>query len=93
MRKMQTSSIGQPCKHWNTDHVVFIWKADQIYLSLKSYQATKIVKYGISAEGYRWKHDMQVASKKVYWKNNWVFQTFANLRFFQNLADAFFKYL
>ena len=28
---------------------------------------------GISAEGYRQKHEMQVASKKVYWKNNRVF--------------------
>ena len=32
---------------------------------------------GISAGGYRWKHEMQVASKKVYWKNNRVFQTLA----------------
>ena len=29
---------------------------------------------GISAEGYQQKHKMQVASKKVYWKNNRVFQ-------------------
>ena len=27
----------------------------------------------ISAEGYQQKHKMQVASKKVYWKNNRVF--------------------
>ena len=32
---------------------------------------------GISAEGYRRKHEMQVASKKVYWKSNRVFQTLA----------------
>ena len=30
---------------------------------------------GISREGYRQKHEMQVASKKVYWKNNRVLQT------------------
>ena len=32
---------------------------------------------GISAEGYRQKHEMQVASKKIYWKKNRVFQTLA----------------
>ena len=31
---------------------------------------------GISAEGYWQKHEMQVFSKKVYWKSNRVFQTF-----------------
>ena len=43
------------------------------------------------------KYEMQVALKKVYWKNNRVFQTFAILSlkkmFYQNLTDAFFKYL
>ena len=29
------------------------------------------------AEGYPQKHEMQVASKKVCWKNNRVFQTLA----------------
>ena len=32
---------------------------------------------GISAEGYRLKNETQIASKKVYWKNNRVFQTLA----------------
>ena len=32
---------------------------------------------GISAEGYQRKYEMQVASKKVYWKNSTVFQTLA----------------
>ena len=32
---------------------------------------------GISAERYVQKYEMQVASKKVYWKNNRVFQTLA----------------
>ena len=30
---------------------------------------------GISAEGYQQKHEMQVASETVYWKNKRVFQT------------------
>ena len=30
---------------------------------------------GISAEEYQQKHEIQVASKKVYWKNYRVFQT------------------
>ena len=34
---------------------------------------------GISREGYRQKHEMQVASKKVYWKNNRVLQTLVTL--------------
>ena len=37
----------------------------------------------ISAEEYWWKHEMQVAWKTVYWKNNRVFQA----------PDAFFKQL
>ena len=32
---------------------------------------------GMSAEACRGKHEMQLASKKVYWKNNRVFQTLA----------------
>ena len=51
---------------------------------------------GISAEGYRWKHEMQVASKKSYWKTS--VPNICNILplkkiFFQNLTDAFFKYL
>ena len=39
MRKV-TSSIDQPCKHWSCNE-----KVNQFYLSLKSYQYTKIAKY------------------------------------------------
>ena len=35
---------------------------------------------GISAEGYRWNHETEVASKKVCWKNNKVFQTLVTYR-------------
>ena len=35
---------------------------------------------GISAERYQRKHEMHVASKKVYWKNNREFQTRATYR-------------
>ena len=42
------------------------------------------------------KHEMQVASKKVYWKqsvpNSCNILPLKNI-FFQNLEDAFFKYL
>ena len=34
----------------------------------------------ISAEGYRRKHEMQVGSKKVCWRNNRVFQTLVAYR-------------
>ena len=52
---------------------------------------------GMSAEGQRQKHKMEVTSKKVYWENNRVFQTLAPYwhykRYFIRLTDAFFKYL
>ena len=53
---------------------------------------------GISAEGYQRKHEMQVASKKINWKNNKSVPKTCDILplkniFFQNLTDAFFKYL
>ena len=49
---------------------------------------------GISAKAYWREHEMQVASKKVYWKNKWMLQHIAVEKdIFQNLTDAFFKYL
>ena len=43
---------------------------------------------GILGEGYQQKHEMQVASKKVYWKSNRVFQTLAT---YHNWKRYFFR--
>ena len=40
---------------------------------------------GISADGYWRKHEGQVASEKVYWKNNRVFQTLATYCHWKNV--------
>ena len=64
------------------DYLSFIYTAQKtLKPSKKCFNSQdgweKTLYLGISAEGYRRKHEMQVASKKVYWKSNRVFQTLA----------------
>ena len=63
----------------NTDHAMFIWRGKPVFpfsKNLSRHQNSEIllslnVNYIIKL-GYRRKHEMQVASKKVYGKNNSV---------------------
>ena len=49
-------------------------------LSIPRMDEKKLHTWEFLAEGYQQKHDMQVASKKAYWKSNRVFQTIATYR-------------
>ena len=67
------------------DYLSFIYTAQKtLKPSKKCFNSQdgweKTLYLGISAEGYRRKHEMQVASKKFCWKNNRVFQTLVTYR-------------
>ena len=78
-------------KHVFSIILFYFFMCDDLSTAQKTLKPSKIIfqfpgwmrknfNSGISAEGYRRKHEMQVAYKKTCWKNNTVIQTLVTYR-------------